>query len=312
MSVPSLTQLAASKVPLGEIFEQGLLSAPLKRSELNLFQERVTLENLYLEGLLTSDLDTAILWMALEKSAPSLIWNYLNENLDYGEIPNFPPLSQQGLAFLEEINGYSKKESEAATEDALRDILTDLLEILDHAGEYFIIEQQVGFTWDYLDGYRIFLIPSGPATAEEAESSGEMQVPIVYQSATLDDFVRDLVQLFGQFDYTGRLNFRRASPTQLEIQQQVGLSALRNAYGGNLDAIYDRLWNQGGVILTDGNLDLTLSSLSAQAATIRTIGDYVYIFFSYSRPLYFTGDDGNLVIASLAYNPKRWEFITST
>ena len=311
MSVPSLTQLAIPKVPLEQVFEGGLLLGPFGKKIITQLQNRVTLEELYTGNLLTADLDLAIFWMALDKVAPTLVWSYLNETLEYGEIPSYPPLSSEGIAFLAEINGYSKKESEDATQDALRDILVDLLILLDHPGEYFIIGEQVGFTWDYIDGYRLFWIPSGPVTYNQAEAIGEPQVPTIYKVATLDDFLQSLINSFANYDYTGRLGFRREDPNQLEIQQRVGLGALRDAYGGNLDVIYDRLWNQDEIILTDGNLDLTLSRLSIETAVIRVIEDYLYIFFSYSRPLYFTPDDGNLIIASLAYNPNRWEFVVT-
>ena len=309
MSVPSLTQLAIRRVPLEQIFEQGLLTAPLKQTELTNLQNRITLENLYLEDLLTPDLNPAIFWMALEKISPDLVWFYLNDNITHEDVPSFTPLSTQGLAYLNEINGYSLQESQDATQDALRDILTDFFNILGHPGTYFIIDSQSGFVWDYHnDRYRFFWIPSGPVTYDEAESSGEAQIPIIYEANNLDNFLRIFTSL-GLGDVYSRLDFRFVGPNQLEIQQKVGFEALRNAFGGNLQGIYDRLWDEDRAIMTNGNLDLTLSRLGAEIAVIRVIGDYLYLFFAYSQPLYFERQDGNLIIASLGYNPKRWIFL---
>jgi hypothetical protein len=318
MTTPSLSKLTIQKIPLTTILEYGLLKANLPPQDIAALEERVNLENLYREGLLTLDLDPAILYLALKNLASDMVWIYIDRDFsEFGDIPTFAPLSMEGLRWMKEEYGYSQKAAEEATQDALRNIMTDILAILNHPGEYLISVNPQGSShrfaiiWDRVgDRYRLFTHWYGPLTLSESHEIGEESTPVLHFANNLNEFLNIIFNVLINQEEVHPLWFSIEPPGELNIQQRFGLSTLRDAYGGNLDIIYKQFWNNLSVAETR-ELELSINRLSCGYARIRVIGNYVYIFFSYSLPIYYRAEDGDLIIASLVYNTNKWRFISS-
>ena len=312
MSVQPLSTLVLHALPLSSIIE--LLDEALSPSDLKIMQDRVTFGNLYREGLLTNELDPTIFYLALEKACPNFIWLSMHwAPFDCDISPEFSPLSPEGLEWLEDkCNGYTIKEIKNKINESLEDLRDDLVIVFNNLGRSFRTMYMEIMVWDYFDGkYRLFydhICSSKPNIQlfDNLDSLIGTMFSIFLQDEDFDRIHRNL-----QGEDFDRIDTLPIEPDEiLPSHKEVFDALLRiDRIRDRTDEIVKKLWEERKSIETRGRFDLSLRKLSRRQATIRAIGDYLYIFYLEYKPVYFDKTDGRGIIATLTLNEDKWKYV---
>ena len=136
----SLTQRAIDKLSIKDIWEKGVLNASLPPQTFDKLYNKITLQNLYNENLLTSDMDLDLFALALSKSAPNLLWSYIGLMYDtpwndwVGHFPEHTPFNQEGEEYIIKRYETTLEDYKEILKTALQALLNDLILFLLNLG----------------------------------------------------------------------------------------------------------------------------------------------------------------------------------
>ena len=267
----SLTARAIDKLSVREIWEKGVLDAPLPPQTLNRLYNKITLQNLYSENLLTSDMDLDLFAFALSVSFPDLLWRY-NRYI-------FPEESPFGE---EDVIETTLEEYQLERKVALQDLLNDLLlflDNLDHPQNYedsiFVISKLEDDLWKLLN---IVLDP----TSENAPTH-------VFILDSLDKVLGTIYENNKVFIEEGvAITLNRPLEHTLASLTPIILKSF-NAIRTVLDIETEELWEMlktGESVLT-GDFQLSINELKRHNR-VTVMGDYLYIIIVSDEGTKFT------------------------
>ncbi len=329
----SLRQLAIGRIPVVEIWQQGLLEegGPLPSKTVEELKSRLTLENLFREGSLTSNLDLDLFaYILRQQGLLKLLYPYL---FDLGVIytdefsfydandENYEPLdlldANTAIYYLpgEEIIISIQDKLQPALQRLLDDLVSFLenpglpianiytLPMMDYGGLHEdesggVIEEKVEFTfiWDrYNDMYRLFVI-------EEVDKNNN-KLTLLTTFQTIDNLLKDVISYEDRF--ITRLFTIILQPNILEPNIRCALQCFHNTTSTDL-------WKElkTKTIKLTGDLQMVPDDLVG-AKEIRRIDDYLYIQGKTQVP-YYLNNDGILILDALSINPERWYTVDIT
>lgn len=295
----SLAQLAASRLPIRQILEKGLLTAPFDEDILRAIGNRITFENLIGKDLFTDELDSRLLVPYLVKNQPGLIWLYLSEMDD---IPLLNPLSEEGLRLANQFFGWNRTEATQAVFDAVDDIYLDILDIYRHEGNFYNFGS-FGIVWERkADSYYLYIIRYTPL---EYIIDGTEQLYEEIVLTSFDDLIFTIVSRLFIDELQQTLTLEPNYPNELS-------DVLRNGFHRLTTQTNQDYWLllHNSSIVIDQPFDLSLAELAIHNPVIlRVLAGHLYIFRSEQQPLYYPVDDARLILNSLQYNPRKWRVL---
>lgn len=312
MTTPSLSSLAARRIPLQTIFSQGLADpqAPLAPQIRTEIQNRLNLSNYFQEGLLNQDLDTNTLEQVFQNlDLTDVLIAHLDANFsqNQGQFPinaivgSVPHNNQTYLEAVTEklllLRGYSVTtgvEVDAAINIAYNSFRKVVLRVLNNPGIFLqVIHGNLGFAWDFHNGkYHLFT---------SIESRKKLLV--------LDSMEELFQAIIKEFNRILRYRFTMYGVMTVPIQ----LDALEIDILGYISCTYQDDQGLRNIWQTRRRIQITqvlafVPDFLTPGTTLAVIGDYLYCY-NRSTILYFNQENGNLVLNSLINNARRWVWV---
>ena len=301
MSSPrgTLAQIALQRLSIKEIWERGLLDAPLPPSQLEELNRKITLDNLYLEGLLNRDMDINLFGLAVSKSIPTYLWPYLGVILLVSGLSPFTPEGEEyynsGLPIKLTSEQYT-----AELQDVLALLLEDIINFLNQPGLAFGNEE-LTLSWAHnyigVDPWKLITIPELPVEEEEEEN---IDLPsAIYYFETLDSLLAYLPpRILGESE----------EPSRLDRDQRTALSGMQKALRVNTETLWKDFERDTGVITQ--NFELSLNEF-VKGARVDVMGDFLYVAYTLEDEgpyfSYYPREDALLILTSFFLNDERWK-----
>ena len=329
----SLATLASRRVPLTQIWEEGVLNEPLPNEQLRQLRDRITLDSLYHGGLINEDINIGLFAFAVEKSIPNLVWSYIGLVLNRPIYHPASPFSKEGEDYAEKIRGIKPNYFIEARKQALSVLATELTQFLEESGiphDY----GNVTIVWSHANNpngqkplWKVLAIriTPGPQDEDEAAQQDEFGVPNPVQVnffATLDEI---MAFIFQEMDNQGVVTTlihdnQSQGVNELESDYQAALNGMRNGLQADTESIWEML--EGGIITLSGNFQLSLEDFKEQTRLV-VIDDFLYIIVVESNEdiyeqnvsrgsyyLYYQRDDALLILSSLFLTGNAWNLDT--
>ncbi len=311
----TLRQLAIKNLPVVEIWEQGLLSSTtLPQGMIQELIAQVTLENLYRQGALTSNLDLDLFaYILMKENLGSLLYPYL---LDLEAV-----IAEDFIFYVEANEDYQPedifdadtatyhqtgKETTISIEErmpiALQELLADLIIFVSLPGRLIggnysfdtadISDLLKFVVWDHQKGfYRLFSVDVVGDNTQEISVVGT-KIP------SLDQLLRDVIVVGDNISL--RLYLETLKPKTLKPKIRCALQCLN-------DEVVINVWEdlRTKKIGAPSKLEMVPLDL-ADAIDIYRIGDYMYIMNN-EEVVYYTTEDSLLILNALLLNGDRWK-----
>lgn len=318
----SLRRLAIAKLPLTEIWNQGLLGqdSPLPNETKQELATRLTLDNLYRDGLLDENLDLDLFAYILQKeNLGPLLYPYLvDQDVAYTDEYTFYYVDDEEQEprdiFDADVVTYYLPEKEITIsiqdklQSALKQLLHDLISFLENPGlpianvytlpvrdysipvddDYAYNEETVDhtFIWQqYNNAYRLFVIEDN-------------KVVFLTTLPSIDQVMRDV--LLYQNVFITRLFKETSTPDTLSPEIRCALQCLKTS--STID-LWRSLANSG--ISVGQPLQMAPQSM-VTAEKILTIGDYLYII-SPEMLRFYVINDALVLLNVLNFNQEKWK-----
>ena len=290
----ALTQRAVEKLSLAEIIKQGLLDQPLLPNVIKQLKTKITLENLHQADLLTEDLDSKFIVIALENNNnTNIIWSYMAQRRDsfLTNQPEISPFSEEGEVLGIQLLRISRETFLALREQAVKDFLVILISILENEGVVLEVDN-FRFIWE--SHYLLFVW---------LETNKQVHLDeIIYNN--LDDFVEGLHLIAKQVSNVRTLLFTLPlTLTDLEDYERVILTLIRDYVEQTDKGFINELWEslKEESVETQPNFDFSISPFTNENVIVRVIVDRLFLFTNNTINI-FEKEDGNLVLASFNLN----------
>ncbi len=317
----SLATLASRRIPIAQIWEEGILNEPLPIQQLQELRERITLENLYNEGLINEDLDPDLFAFALEKSAPGLLWPYISLVLIRPMYVSTNPFSQAGLDYAQQRHGISEEEFITARRSALSTLITELTQFLEEPGlahDYGNLTIAWSRVEDFWKVISIRITPE-PKSEEAAGQEGEFGVPnplIVNFYTTLDEMISFILEEMENYSDVKTLISFSQGFNELEPDYRAALAGMKTGLQADTEDIWEML--DEGVITLTTNFQLSLADLKDRTRLV-VVDNFLYIIvveededifaqniLRGSYYLYYPRQDALLILSSLFLTGNAW------
>lgn len=315
-----LTTLALRRIPLEQVWEEGVLNAPLPQSQIRELVSRITLENLYREGLLDEKTDPDLIAIALQKGDPHLLWPYIG--LSVGAEINYPvnPFSQEAEKYIERDEGINPENFDKIRQDAILLFIDDLIQFLDSPGFPYTYEDKT-FVWGTVKApdrrkelWKIITIRN--SQSEDDETSTPLEVEYF---DTLDEM---LTYLFIEIEtYTTLIEgATHQGVNTLQMTYRYALQGLQTGLRielGSENSNTETLWEllEQGVITLNSDFELSLNDLKDETR-LTVVDNFLYIIVVKEGQqdyvgdyfVYYGRDDGLLILTSLYLKGNNWNY----
>jgi hypothetical protein len=337
LQVETLARTAARKIPLGQIIGSGILKVELDPAVSSILRSRINFEEFYRAGLLDmaaeASFDKDILHQLVNKLPLPLLWHYIDpiffdprEEDDEGNlsiIDDFPS-SPEGIKMITRRIGGSKRDAVDRVNRAYRKIVKDVIRLLDRPGWYFVAGQRhfdseedfgeferssrrdrLGIIWDGTTNkdstiYRLLIhrfVKGG-----RGDYVGDHPDLDVKYYDTIDEILIAIITAMLEIKTFETFSFPLGSSDKLKPNQVAALTALRVGLDQTqVDTIVNRVWKDRQVIRLN-RIEFSIKELADTRSKMVAVGKYLYFFLPMRVPLFFTMDEGNLLLTSLLYN----------
>ena len=307
----SLAELAVEKLSIKEIWENGVLSAPLPSHILTRLQAKITLQNMYEEKILASDMDLDLFALALDNSASGFLWSYINVITNKHIQHKYNPLSQEGETYIKSLLHITRGDFERVRKTALQNFLNDLLVYISSNLDY------PGHIWGYCITHVLSKLENGKwkllIINLLVKSDEDNNSPIEIYNLDSLDLVLSVIYI-GILMYCR--NYSRALLVEAKhLPKRLSSSLIKSfiAMKATLDCDTEELWEKlkTRFIILGNNFELSLRILEYEAR-VCGMGNHLYIvtidksgtnFECYSR------EDALLILSSFFLpDNKSWYF----
>ena len=309
----SLTSRAIEKLSVKDIWEKGVLNAPLPPQTLDRLYNKITLQNLYNENLLTNDMDLDLFALALEKSAPGFLWPYINKIFETDIYSKESPLSEEGENFIASNLEVVPENFDTFRNVALQNFLNDL--ILYISTELDLPHRYVNNIFvssRFEDGSWKLLIINSKITLKTLKKDPPTKVNIFN---TLDELLFTIYGELESYFSEGsiiKLVQNLANPADPDFElvdptTEIALNGMRTALKVDPRKLWDKL-ETGEAILT-GDFSFSFRFLK-RGSRLTVMGEYLYIVMtnkSGTNFVNFTRDSGLALLTTFFLPDNLWK-----
>lgn len=309
-----LSDLALRRIPITQIWEEGLLDAPLPNYQLGQLHDRITLDAIYHEGLFNPDedegreeVDPDLFRIAVEQNTPNFIWPYLSKAL--GVEISYPtsPFDDASRDYAERIYAIEPEDYNDALDRAVRLFLNDIVEVVINTKGAPYLHNDIIVAWSPMD------TPSGIIHKVLSIHLMEDNSYIIQYFTTFDDVVNFIFAEMTKYDSIGPIQGRNVDTTHLAPDTTTALTAIQSALQVDTGDLWNRL--EEGTITIQGPVQLAVSQL-IDGVTLTVVGRFLYLIGE-DYTVYIRQYGGEVLLSSLALSSNSWDattdpFFTST
>lgn len=303
----TLSDCIVKKLTVSEIWEKGILEAPLPPQTIDELYNKMTLQNLYDEKLLTREMDLDLLALAVSNTVPDLLWLYINQRYQSKLYSKDNSFSEEGEAYIR--TELKVEDIETVRKNAIQDLLDDLMlffENLDVPHDYpdavFVSSKLENGRWK-------LLVVVSTSNLNCIEENPPTQIYIFYN---LDDLIASICRqacLFIESDVRLTLTQREITPPgKIDPVLIKSFDAISSNLGFDTKGLWEKL-KRGEIVLKE---DFQLSLLIfKEKYRVTVMGENFYlvtmdedgVYF-----IYFTKEDGLAFLTSFFLPGNRWVY----
>ncbi len=306
----SLSNLALRRIPVSQIWEEGILNAPLPKSQLRQLQDRITLDNIYREGLFSpeddqEEVDPELFAVAVEQNTPNFIWPYLSQAL--GATISYPtsPFDDASRDYAERVYAIEPEDYDDALDRAIGLFRNDLIEV---------IINTPGAPYGHGNNLIIAWAPArnplgGPDIHKVISIRLHRQDPLrIEYFDTFDEVVNFIYDEMVAYDAVGPIQGSNVDLSYLDPEIRTALGAIRESLQINTEGLWERL--EEGTIEVKRNFQLAVDKLR-KGASLTVVGEFLYLVTSNPQNgatvnIYFR-EDGELLLTSFDITSNLWD-----
>ena len=309
----SLSERAVEKLSVKEIWEHGLLGAPFPPDIYEQLCAKITLQNLYDEGLLTPEIDLELLSWGISNSVPNLMWPYINAKYKTDIFGEDNPFSAEGAEYIISELKLTNYEFQDLRKEALQHLAQDLTSLLQEEGLPFRRGSGI-FVWSKVreNGcmlWKLLIID----LASKCWTIHRNPPTHVYILDNLDEFIEMYhgeMLTYTSGDFTARLisEEKEKLPGSLDNTYRRIFNGIKEDLDINTEKFWEELKTRGAIL--KGNFGLSLRELKKDTR-VTVMGDYLYIVFidrDGTDYIFVERKDGLLILTSFFLTGNEWEF----
>lgn len=303
----TLAQIALRQLPLVGIQGQEILNLSLPPEQLEKIKDKITLDNLYQEDIISPDLDISLFRIAVIKSIPNLLWSYISQWTKKDFYHHQSPFTANGAYYLQRSLQITPDQTEEIISSALELMVADLSRFLsksgfsNYYGDLIIVWSRVfdSHSPDLL--WKILSIRSAYVTEEEADFPEPTQT---FYYRTLDDM---LIGIFDEMQHYGVITTldQSANPNELNSSLKLALMGMKESLKAETENLFRDL--KKGIIILENNFQLALN-IFKQGIRLYAMGRYLHIVeiiedednpVFRTEDYFYTREDAILILASI-------------
>ena len=309
----TLSERAIEKLSVREIWEKGVLDAPLPSQTIDKLYDKITLQNLYQEDLIRTNMDLDLFTLAVSRSVPHLLWSYINHVS--GSEPNAglyseeSPFSEEGERYVMLAEGLTPEEFEKERENARDELLKDLIVFLKNLDVPQRYKDAIYVTSEMEDGLWKLLIIDLSSKLEIMHTIPPTHVFILNSLDEVLNTIYETISTSIEPAFPVTLDGPEGSePERIDPTLVKSFDAIRLALGYDTEELWDQLTTREITLSEDFQLSL---SILKEGARVNVIGDYLYLIILYGHItdyVYYSREDGLALLTSFFLPVNKWSF----